>query len=128
MRDIPWPNLVAEPPFHPYSYIFIEYNTAEEAEAARAKMDRYPFDAKHRFHVNILSDIDTFADMDDAYVEPEPEEFTPRVSLLDCPMCELTVDTGAFACMAWRSPGAGSICDLPSGRCHNILAWKAGRN
>jgi hypothetical protein len=46
-------------------------------------MDKHPFDARHRFQINILSDIETFKDMDETYVEPEPEEYSPRVSVFD---------------------------------------------
>jgi hypothetical protein len=63
----------------PCRYIFIEFNTPEEAERARMAMDKHPFDARHRFQINILSDIETFKDMDETYEDPEPEEFKPRV-------------------------------------------------
>ena len=62
-----------------FRYIFIEFNTPEEAERARVAMDKHPFDARHRFQINLLSDIETFQDMDEIYEEPKPEEFKPRV-------------------------------------------------
>jgi translation initiation factor 3 subunit B len=60
-------------------YIFIEFNTPKEAEHAKTAMDKHPFDARHRFQINLLSDIETFKDMDETYVEPPPEEFELRV-------------------------------------------------
>jgi len=42
-------------------------------------MDKHPFDARHRFQTNLLSDIETFEDMDETYEDPKPEEFKPRV-------------------------------------------------
>lgn len=44
-------------------------------------MDKHAFDAKHRFHVNLLTEIDDYVDMDETFVEPEPEEFKSKVSI-----------------------------------------------
>lgn len=66
---------------HTRRYIFIEFNTVEEAERARNYMEGHAFDVKHRFQVNLLSDFETYADMDETYEEPEPEEFEPRVRI-----------------------------------------------
>ena len=63
-----------------FSFIFIEFNTAEEADRARSTMDRHPFDAKHRFSINLLSELDDYANMDETFVEPEPQEFVPKVA------------------------------------------------
>ena len=58
-------------------------------------MDKHPFDARHRFQINLLSDIETFKDMDETYEDPEPEEFKLRVSILPLllgyyrPLCAL---------------------------------------
>lgn len=64
--------------------MFIEFNTAEEAERARNTMDRHPFDAKHRFRVNLLPEIDSYSEMDEAFKEPEPEMFKPKVCSVAC--------------------------------------------
>lgn len=68
----------------PLRHIFIEFNTPEEAERARGAMNKHPFDARHRFQINLLSDIETFKDMDETYEDPKPEEFTPRVGPFLC--------------------------------------------
>lgn len=60
-------------------FIFIEFNTPEEADRAKNTMDRHAFDAKYRFRVNLLSEIETFAEMDETFKEPEPEVFKPKV-------------------------------------------------
>ena len=52
-------------------------------------MDKHPFDARHRFQINILSDIETFKDMDEIYEDPKPEEFKPLV--------------GSFSLLLWES-------------------------
>lgn len=42
-------------------------------------MHNHPFDAKHQFKVNKFTDIERYEKMDETYVEPEAEEYTPRV-------------------------------------------------
>jgi translation initiation factor 3 subunit B len=63
-----------------FSFIFIEFNTAEEADRARNIMDRHAFDANHRFSINLLSELEDYANMDETFVEPEPQEFVPKVA------------------------------------------------
>jgi hypothetical protein len=62
-----------------YRYVFIEFRTNDEAAFALTAMQGYPFDAKHTFAVNLFSDIERFAKMDEKYVEPKVEEYVPRV-------------------------------------------------
>ena len=45
-----------------------------------AAMNGYPFDAKHTFHINRFSDIEKYANLDETWVEPEPEPYKPKVS------------------------------------------------
>jgi translation initiation factor 3 subunit B len=59
--------------------MFIEFNTAEEAERAKNVMDRHPFDAKHRFQINLLAELEAIAEMDESFTEPEPEVFKTKV-------------------------------------------------
>lgn len=49
---------------------------------ALATMHNHPFDAKHQFKVNKFTDIEKYADLDETYVEPETEEYTPRVNII----------------------------------------------
>lgn len=60
-------------------YIFVEFRTADEATAALSVMDGHPFDSKHTFAVNRFTDIERYANLDETYVEPEAEEYKPRV-------------------------------------------------
>lgn len=62
-------------------FMFIEFNTAEEAERAKAVMDKHPFDAKHRFKINILTELDEYVELDETFKEPEPEVFRPKEHL-----------------------------------------------
>lgn len=65
----------------------MEFKSYEDAELALATMHNHPFDAKHTFKVNRFTDIERYTELDEAYVEPEVEEFTPRVRLLFSFIC-----------------------------------------
>lgn len=43
-------------------------------------MHGHPFDARHTFLVNRFTDIERYANLDETYAEPEPEEYKPKVS------------------------------------------------
>lgn len=45
-----------------------------------AAMHGHPFDAKHTFHVNRFTDIERYANLDETWVEPEPEPYKPKAS------------------------------------------------
>ena len=62
-------------------YIFIDFRTVDEALFALAVMDGFPFDARHTFRVNRFTDIERYANLDEKYVEPEPEEYKARVRI-----------------------------------------------
>jgi hypothetical protein len=64
--------------------MFIEFNTAEEAERAKSVMDRHPFDSKHRFQVNLLTELEAITEMDESFTEPEPEVFKTKVFWANC--------------------------------------------
>ena len=59
--------------------MFIEFKNAEDAQLAILSVHNHPFDAKHTFKVNRFTDVDKFAELDEAYVEPTIEEFVPKV-------------------------------------------------
>lgn len=61
------------------SYIFIEFRNAEEAAMAIAILNNHAFDSKHTFKLNLFTDIERFANLDETYVEPKTEEYQPRV-------------------------------------------------
>ncbi|KAG7450405.1 translation initiation factor eIF-3b [Guyanagaster necrorhizus] len=62
-------------------YIFIDFRSMDEANMALATMHNHPFDARHQFKVNKFTDIERYAELDETYVEPEIEEYTPREHL-----------------------------------------------
>lgn len=66
----------------PHRYVFIEFRNAEMATHALNEMNGYPFDATHTFFVNRFTDIEKFADIDETYVEPQPEEYVAKVRLI----------------------------------------------
>jgi hypothetical protein len=42
-------------------------------------MQNYPFDAKYTFVLNLFSDIERLASLNESYLEPQVEEYMPRV-------------------------------------------------
>lgn len=63
-----------------YRFIFIEFKNADDATFAMNTMHGHPLDAKHIFLVNRFSDIESFINLDETYVEPKAEEYQPKVS------------------------------------------------
>lgn len=61
--------------------MFVDFKNVDDANLALAVIHGHPFDAKHTFKVNRFSDIEKYAELDETYVEPELEEYTPRVWL-----------------------------------------------
>ncbi|KAJ6519931.1 hypothetical protein C8R45DRAFT_953296 [Mycena sanguinolenta] len=62
-------------------FMFVEFKNVDSANLALAAMDNHPFDAKHHFKVNKFTDIERYEKMDETYIEPETEEYTPREHL-----------------------------------------------
>ncbi|KAJ7631103.1 eukaryotic translation initiation factor eIF2A-domain-containing protein [Roridomyces roridus] len=62
-------------------FIFVEFKNVDDANLALAAMHNHPFDAKHQFKVNRFTDIERYEQLDETYVEPEVEEYTPREHL-----------------------------------------------
>ena len=68
--------------FYPLSsFMFVDFKNVDDANLALATIHGHPFDAKHTFKVNRFTDIEKYAELDETYVEPELEEYTPRVWL-----------------------------------------------
>ena len=83
------------------SYIYIEFRNAEEAAMAIAILNNHAFDSKHTFKLNLFTDIERFANLDETYVEPKTEEYQPRVRALDlCTNLLLIALLGASARLA----------------------------
>lgn len=57
----------------------MEFKNADDAAYAMAAMNGHPFDAKHTFWVNRFTDVEKFANLDETWVEPEPEQYKPKV-------------------------------------------------
>lgn len=64
------------------SYIFVDFRNSDDAELALSALHNHPFDAKHQFKVNRFTDVEAFAHLDESYVEPEQEEYAPKVRSL----------------------------------------------
>ncbi|KAF8640680.1 hypothetical protein AX17_000336 [Amanita inopinata Kibby_2008] len=61
--------------------IFVDFRSPDDANLALSALHNYPFDAKHTFKLNKFTDIETYENMDETYVEPESEEYAPREHL-----------------------------------------------
>ncbi|GBE80122.1 Eukaryotic translation initiation factor 3 subunit B [Sparassis crispa] len=62
-------------------YIFVEFKNAHEANFALNAMHGHPFDTKHTFLINRFTDIERYANLDETYVEPEPEQYVAKEHL-----------------------------------------------
>lgn len=105
--------------FFPTRFIFVEFRNSDDANLALAAMDNHPFDAKHQFKVNRFTDIERYEKLDETYVEPETEEYTPRVSISSHapgPPFEFhSLFPGTSPRMARRPPGSRPIRHLSWG-------------
>ena len=61
-------------------YAFIEFNSAKEADFALSTMNGFQFDSKHQFSINLFTDIEKFATLDESFVEPKAQEYRPKVA------------------------------------------------
>lgn len=57
----------------------VDFRNVDDANLALTALHNHPFDAKHLFKVNRFTDIEKYVGLDETYVEPESEEYTPRV-------------------------------------------------
>ena len=58
----------------------MEFGSPQEAAHAIATMNGHPFDARHTFTVNLFTDIEKFATLDESFVEPKAQEYRPKVA------------------------------------------------
>lgn len=92
-----------------YSYVFAEFSTVDEANIAIAAVHGTHFDKSHALFANRFTDIERFANLDEAYVEPEIEEYAPKVRLSHIGVYESLIrapSSGALAIVACRPPRA----------------------
>ncbi|CAL1700106.1 unnamed protein product [Somion occarium] len=62
-------------------FIVVEFKSPEDAAYAIGVMHGHPFDSKHRFSLNRFTDIERYANLDETYVEPEPEPYVQKEHL-----------------------------------------------
>ncbi|CAG8445506.1 7837_t:CDS:2 [Ambispora leptoticha] len=62
-------------------YLFIEFETPEQANLAVKQLDNYPMDKNHVLAVNRFTDIEKYSQIQDTYVEPEEEKFVEKEHL-----------------------------------------------
>ena len=112
-----------------FRFAFMEFKNADEAMYALNAMNGHPFDARHTFLINRFTDIERYTEMDEAFVEPEPEQYQPKVFVLphreSLRLMRHHFLSGASAGVARRPPRPRSICYISTRGCHNTLAWQA---
>lgn len=62
-------------------YVFIEYDTPEQAAAAIKTKEGYALDKSHKLRVNRFTDVEKYTNMSDTYVEPEVEPYAKKEHL-----------------------------------------------
>ncbi|CAG8571632.1 2838_t:CDS:2, partial [Scutellospora calospora] len=62
-------------------FLFIEFETPEQATMAIKQYDRYPMDKTHYLAVNRFTDIEKYSQIEEEYKEPEEEKFIEKEHL-----------------------------------------------
>ncbi|CAG8781349.1 32598_t:CDS:2, partial [Racocetra persica] len=62
-------------------YLFIEFETPEQAAMAIKQYDGYPMDKTHLLAVNRFTDIEKYSQIEEEYKEPEEEKFVEKEHL-----------------------------------------------
>ncbi|OVA00273.1 RNA recognition motif domain [Macleaya cordata] len=62
-------------------YCFIEYNTPQEAELARERLNGYKLDRNHSFVVNFFDELDRFMKVPEEWAPLETKPYAPGVHL-----------------------------------------------
>ncbi|RIB07830.1 eukaryotic translation initiation factor eIF2A-domain-containing protein [Gigaspora rosea] len=62
-------------------FLFIEFETPEQAAMAIKQYDGYPMDKTHHLAVNRFTDIEKYSQIEEEYKEPEEEKFVEKEHL-----------------------------------------------
>lgn len=65
----------------PYSYLFIDFKSAESAHAAVKNLDGHKLSKTVTLSVNKFTDVEKYSDMNEQYVEPEIAPYEPKEHL-----------------------------------------------
>jgi len=64
-----------------YGFAFVEFETLQQARKFKANIDGFQFDKKHKFRVNMYSELQEYYDTSSEYVAPEEVQFDRRDDL-----------------------------------------------
>lgn len=59
-------------------FMFVSLHNPTEAQVFQRALDGYAFDKRHTLSVVPFTEVESYANLDDNYVEPEQEEWAPR--------------------------------------------------
>jgi translation initiation factor 3 subunit B len=63
-----------------YRYVFIEYDTPEQAMAAIKSKDGHALDKSHKLSVYKFTDVEKYANLAEEYTPPKIEPYVEKVS------------------------------------------------
>ena len=59
-------------------FMFVSLHNPTEAQVFQRALDGYAFDKRHTLSVVPFAEVESYANLDDNYVEPQQEEWAPR--------------------------------------------------
>lgn len=90
-------------------FMFVSLHNPTEAQVFQRALDGYAFDKRHTLSVVPFTEVESYANLDDNYVEPEQDEWAPRVSSAPNSASRVAREAdhryssaGALPCMARR--------------------------
>ncbi|KAJ9063008.1 Translation initiation factor 3 subunit b [Entomophthora muscae] len=91
-------------------FLFMEFETPEQAALAVKNVNGYAFDKKHTIAVNKFSEIEHYTNLSDEYVEPTLEPYVEKEHLLGHladPLArdQLVTLIGDFTSIVWNNKG-----------------------
>jgi hypothetical protein len=99
--------------------VFIEYETAEQAEKAIKTHDGQSLDKTHKLRVNRFTGVEKYANASETYVEPKIDPYVKKVFHL----CSILME-GTLEKLAQGSPSKRSILHLSRYRVDRLLQPK----